>query len=847
MAEKNYIMQAVVPEAPRTIDEQQLHVYVPQGSTDNFGVFKPDGQQFVITEDGILRVDASKLIQLATPSAQVIEDGGETSAEVQFTETDHTLLRQFQFIFKNIKGPIGATGLAALECSYVKTANKQPSLTEQINIPLNTFNRTPLSGEVATCYYVDSTTSITYLIKAGIISISGDHAICYIDSVLRFTGDKGADGLDALTYSGTYTEEREGGLNGEPINLPLANFSRHPEMAETFLLVYSVTETGNVYIAVMSVEEVGTENVKCALVVGTVNLIRGPKGEQGEKGATGNDGVSITSVTQTGVQGGTLVTITLSNGQSTSFTVYNGINTNFQIVDSLPTENISTSTIYLVPSTKPEAENIYDEYIYVNNKWEHIGSTSIDLSDYVTKTFFDQNVGNATKNYIDAQLSGKADASALNAKLDKVTDGSMLPQAYVKNDDGTQGMADYIPGVFYFNYSGVLNLDNFDDVTITEGWNPSLTGMYYCVSPCILSIGQLTGGVLGGTTMWGVNLSSTRTYDLSSVYFQGIARKATETGYEYYNVVVQVDSSGMILYATAQKIENAGNKVTAITGTGNDTNYPTTKAVADYVTSKEPYHFTYEWGTVLTAEQKAGIQNDPECYFYATNDEGVTVKYKRSGVEGNRYYFMSMHAYTQYEAGGLINVGQVFVDITAQNDVIETEEIYAENPKNKTDVLNAQSTDDQYPTAKAVFDYVTSKEQYHVELTGASGTLSVEQYNKLKADDNSYILISPTDVSTQKNKFYRQEVAGSILTYCSENLLDSARITILSDRTWTIEEAAAENQSNKTTTLSASSTNIQYPTAKATYDADQATLTAANNHTDTAIANAITTTLNTPV
>ena len=667
MAEKNYIMQAVVPEAPRTIDEQQLHVYVPQGSTDNFGVFKPDGQQFVITSDGILRVDASKLIQLATPSAQVVEDGGETSAEVQFTETDHTLLRQFQFIFKNIKGATGATGatgLAALECSYVKTANKQPSPTEQINIPLNTFNRTPLSGEVATCYYVDSTTSITYLIKAGVISISGDHAICYIDSVLKFTGDNGADGLDALTYSGTYTEEREDGLNGKPINLPLANFSRHPEIADTFLLVYSVTETGNVYIAVMSVEEVGTENVKCALVVGTVNLIRGPKGEQG---ATGNDGVSITSVTQTGVQGGTQVTITLSNGQSTSFIVYNGINTNFQIVDSLPTENISTSTIYLVPSTKPEAENIYDEYIYVNNSWEHIGSTSIDLSDYVTKTYFNQNVGDATKNYIATQLSGKADASSLNTKLDKVTDGSMLPQAYVKNDDGTQGMADYIPGVFYFNYNSTLTLEDASFVeTTVDGWNPSLIGMYYCTSPCILSIKQLTGGVLGNTTIYGVNLSSIRSEPTDSVYFQGLAYKATETGCEYYNVLVQVDASGIILFSTAQKIENAGNKVTAITGTGNDTNYPTTKAVADYVTSKEPYH---------------------------------------------------------------------------------------------------------------------------VELTGASGTLSVEQYNKLKADDNSYILLSPTDVSTQKNKFYRQETAGSIITYCSENLLDSARITILSDRTWTIEEA----------------------------------------------------------
>lgn len=558
MAEKNYTMQAVVPEAPRTIDEQQLYVYVPQGSTSNFGVFKPDGKQFVITADGVLRVDASKLIQLATPSAQVVEDGGETSVEVQFTETDHTLLRQFQFIFKNIKGPTGATGLAALECSYVKTANKQPSPTEQINIPFNTFNRTPLSGEVVTCYYVDSTTSINYLIKAGIISISGDHAVCYIDSVFKLTGDKGAN---SLTYSGTYVEEYEGDLNDEPINLPLTNFSRDPKIDDTFLLVYSVTETGNVYIAVMSVKEVGTENVKCALVVDTVNLIRGPQG------ATGADGVSITSVTQTGVQGGTLVTITLSNGQSTSFTVYNGINTNFQVVDELPTENISTSTIYLILSDVQSEDNIYDEYIYVNGNWEHIGSTSVDLSDYVTKTYFNQNVGDATKNYIVAQLakvhnlyiemyesgsvpevgqaltltnanfarvptvnqyfgllevvntkdkyysicqvlsvdtttcsakvvavteldngteidsikasiatlttqlSGKADASALNAKLDKVATATATKQAYVKNADGTQGMVniggtadDDLPTIGQMN-TAVAGVTSFEETT----------------------------------------------------------------------------------------------------------------------------------------------------------------------------------------------------------------------------------------------------------------------------------------------------------------------------------------------------------------------------------------------
>ena len=49
-------------------------------------------------------------------------------------------------------------------------------------------------------------------------------------------------------------------------------------------------------------------------------------------------------------------------------------------------------------------------------------------------------------------------------------------------------------------------------------------------------------------------------------------------------------------------------------------------------------------------------------------------------------------------------------------------------------------------------------------------------------------------------------------------MLDSASIIIQADRTWRKNEAVAEDQSNKTDTLSASSTIKQYPSAKAVFD-----------------------------
>lgn len=55
-----------------------------------------------------------------------------------------------------------------------------------------------------------------------------------------------------------------------------------------------------------------------------------------------------------------------------------------QVVDTLP-ETGETDTIYLVKKDKPGEQNLYDEYVYTDTGWEHIGDTSVDLSDYYTK------------------------------------------------------------------------------------------------------------------------------------------------------------------------------------------------------------------------------------------------------------------------------------------------------------------------------------------------------------------------------------------------------------------------------------------------------------------------------
>ena len=63
----------------------------------------------------------------------------------------------------------------------------------------------------------------------------------------------------------------------------------------------------------------------------------------------------------------------------------------FEVVSVLPTTG-SSNIIYLLAKTGA-TNDVYDEYIYVNNSWEKIGSTSVDLSNYYNKTEVDTKLG----------------------------------------------------------------------------------------------------------------------------------------------------------------------------------------------------------------------------------------------------------------------------------------------------------------------------------------------------------------------------------------------------------------------------------------------------------------------
>lgn len=94
---------------------------------------------------------------------------------------------------------------------------------------------------------------------------------------------------------------------------------------------------------------------------------------------------------------------------------------NIEIVDSLPTTNISTTTIYLLPLGS-QNRNLYYEYIYVNGSWEELGLQTVDLTKYVTYDDMQSAINGKltqyyTKKETDNLLSNYATTQDLNYKV----------------------------------------------------------------------------------------------------------------------------------------------------------------------------------------------------------------------------------------------------------------------------------------------------------------------------------------------------------------------------------------------------------------------------------------------
>lgn len=109
------------------------------------------------------------------------------------------------------------------------------------------------------------------------------------------------------------------------------------------------------------------------------------------KGENGKDGKAITAITLNEQRH---LICTMSDGTTIDagrITLDDG-NFDVKVVEQLPTEDISLSTIYCLASAEPSTTNKYNEFVYVDSNWEQIGSTEVDLSSYYDKTEIDKKI-----------------------------------------------------------------------------------------------------------------------------------------------------------------------------------------------------------------------------------------------------------------------------------------------------------------------------------------------------------------------------------------------------------------------------------------------------------------------
>lgn len=137
-----------------------------------------------------------------------------------------------------------------------------------------------------------------------------------------------------------------------------------------------------------------------------------------------------------------------------------------EVVSVLPTEDISDNTLYFVPNDKGSR----DEYFYINDKWELVGSTETNFTDYYTKQ------------ETDTLLDDKAN-SVHNHVVSDITDFPTIPTktSQLINDSGfLTGSNGLITSV---SWSDITNKPNFSTVATSGSYNdlsnkPTIPNVY---------------------------------------------------------------------------------------------------------------------------------------------------------------------------------------------------------------------------------------------------------------------------------------------------------------------------------------------------------------------------------
>lgn len=337
-----------------------------------------------------------------------------------------------------------------------------------------------------------------------------------------------------------------------------------------------------------------------------------------------NKTVNISVPTGAAASKGVVTSVTTSSDLPTSGAVKTYVDNaiagvtqfSYEVVTSLPATGVK-GKIYLIAHTHSPADsnvaagqsNSYDEYIWVDTKYEKIGSTDIDLSNYATKTYANTAATNARSGAVSDIVSGFTgnESAVFNFQNSDVQLGSGTSVdnyiEFVRSDSGDTLSLEWDKSTNGTSYA--LKLPHENATLATETY---VTGLGYLTSS------SLDGYVnsVTGTANTGVITNITKSGKVVTVTSKSLA-------------TTDPTASGTTLTAIATITQAKDGKITA-----------TKKTIQDASTSQKG---VMKVGTGLTASSG-------------------TVGLATSGVTAGSYSAVTVDTYGRVTAGSqIIKVG----------------------------------------------------------------------------------------------------------------------------------------------------------------------------------------------
>lgn len=317
---------------------------------------------------------------------------------------------------------------------------------------------------------------------------------------------------------------------------------------------------------------------------------------------------------------------------------------NFTIVQELPVENISISTVYLIESSK---QNYYHQYIYVDNEWANLGVAEVNMEDYYTKDYIDT-INNETKEQINLKANNlfKADMNTVSS-LGGIPAGTNLNDLTIQ-EVLTKLLFPYIaPSVSAsLTYSPNANIYEYGKTVLVTKINTNVTKKsegiqsikFYQNNNLINTIS--TNCSNGGTFSYTLEPSVSITSNTSNTYFKVIVNDGTTNVtvntnsftfvYPYYYGVINNDAeiNENLIKSLTKQVVSKGNKIYSYSPNFQKMVIAYPKSYGVLKSILDPNGFEQISSFTLTELNIIGLDRTSQPYYVYSNEASTNTNFK---------------------------------------------------------------------------------------------------------------------------------------------------------------------------------------------------------------------------